>query len=170
VEIDWIPPEYTHGSGRLGLCRGPGCAAPSAEADLDALAEEGVAQLVCLQQDHELARFEPPETLSDRRREVERRGIAFLHEPIEDFGTPSVAQAQRLVRQIITALDQGKSVVVHCWAGLGRSGTIAACVLVARGLSAAGAVQMVRWARPGAIQTHLQEAFVVGFANLYQRE
>jgi protein-tyrosine phosphatase len=71
------------------------------------LVEAGVAQLVCLQEDHELTRFEPPETLAARRREVERRGIAFLHEPIEDFGAPSVGQAQRLVQQITAALDQG---------------------------------------------------------------
>jgi protein-tyrosine phosphatase len=56
-------------------------------------------------------------------------------------------------------------VVVHCWGGLGRSGTIAAACLVARGAGAEEAIAAVRAARPGAVQTAAQELFVADFVE-----
>jgi len=56
--------------------------------------------------------------------------------------------------------------VVTCMGGLGRSGTIAACFLVAAGMSADAAIAAVRAARgPRALETLAQEDFVVTFAS-----
>ena len=56
--------------------------------------------------------------------------------------------------------------VVTCMSGLGRSGTLAACCLVAAGLSPAAAIAAVRAARgPRALETIAQENFVVTFAS-----
>ena len=50
--------------------------------------------------------------------------------------------------------------VVHCHAGLGRTGTIVGCVLVAAGMEPTRAVRRVREVRPGAIPGAGQERFV----------
>ena len=54
--------------------------------------------------------------------------------------------------------------------GLGRSGTIAACVLAARGVEPGRAIELVRAARPGAIENAAQEAFVGQFREAWRSE
>lgn len=69
-----------------------------------------------------------------------------------------------LVAWLDGALGAGAKAVVHCVGGLGRSGMAAACLLKARGLSAAGAVAEVRRARGArAVESRVQEDFVRGF-------
>ena len=67
--------------------------------------------------------------------------------PIRDQSIPTIAEAEALVRWILAGVDAKENVVVHCMGGLGRSGTIASCVMVARGASAADAIATVRKAR-----------------------
>lgn len=52
--------------------------------------------------------------------------------------------------------------VVHCRGGLGRAGTVGARLLVELGVTPAEAIQRVRQARPGAIETRQQERYVLG--------
>ena len=60
--------------------------------------------------------------------------------------------------------------VVTCMGGLGRSGTIVACCLVAAGMSPEAVIAAVRTARgPRALETTAQEDFVVTFAPAMQR-
>lgn len=61
-------------------------------------------------------------------------GVAFASFPIPDRGIPaSTADAVALARRLANAIENGGTVGVHCRAGIGRSGMIAACVLVALG-------------------------------------
>ncbi len=56
----------------------------------------------------------------------------------------------QLLAAINTELEQGRAVYVHCWGGIGRTGTVAACWLVEQGLSADDAlvrVQLLRWGK-----------------------
>ncbi|MFX7763978.1 protein-tyrosine phosphatase family protein, partial [Acinetobacter baumannii] len=76
-------------------------------------------------------------------------------------GTPGDAPAWRVLADgLRAALDRGERLVIHCRAGLGRSGMIAARLLVARGLPVETAIAAVRRARPGAIETSGQEAWI----------
>jgi ADP-ribosyl-[dinitrogen reductase] hydrolase len=59
------------------------------------------------------------------------------------------------------ALERGEHVVLHCLAGLGRTGTIAARLLVEFGMEPEAAILRVRDARPGSIQTRKQEKYVL---------
>jgi len=61
------------------------------------------------------------------------------------------------LRQRVTA---GGRVLVHCRGGLGRAGTVAACLLVEFGVRPEEAIQRVRIARPNAIETSAQERHV----------
>jgi len=59
-------------------------------------------------------------------------------------------------------LRAGFNVLVHCKGGLGRAGTIAARLMIELGTSPKNAVAAVRNARPGAIKTSAQLAYVMG--------
>lgn len=69
-----------------------------------------------------------------------------------------------------TTMVECRKVAVHCHAGLGRTGLASACFLVASGqaCSAARAVEMVRAARPGSLQTQTQVMFVSIFEQYLQ--
>jgi protein-tyrosine phosphatase len=69
----------------------------------------------------------------------------WLHLPMRNFGLPEDPAAFRVgVRQIVDALRAGDTVMLHCAAGLGRTGSTAACILKALGLSVPEALQRVR--------------------------
>lgn len=86
--------------------------------------------------------------------------------PFPDTGVPSLELATTAVQAVLDAATRGQNVVIHCKGGLGRTGLIAACALVATGISAAEAMVAVRNARQGAIENSRQEAFVREFASL----
>lgn len=99
--------------------------------------------------------------IGDVRGEARRAGLAWIPFPIPDLLAPRDRGATRdLVERLLGPLERGDGVVVHCWGGLGRAGTIAACVLVATGVAPDRAIDVVRAARPGAVQTPEQDVFV----------
>ena len=97
-------------------------------------------------------------------------GIEILRFAIKDMDVPQEAESERFqafVRDVVQRLEQGQNVVVHCRGGLGRTGTLAACVLVALDRHTAGeAIGAVREARKGTVQTREQEDFVRLFEGM----
>lgn len=160
----------TGNGGRIGLTACPGAVAwPHArsagalDVDLAAIAAWGAAALVTLVEGFELTLL-GVDNLGERAR---AQGLAWWHLPVTDGATPS-AGFERAWREAGPALHAhltaGERVVVHCNAGLGRAGTVAARLLIERGMAAEEAIAAVRRARPGAIQTHEQEAWLRAFA------
>jgi protein-tyrosine phosphatase len=74
-------------------------------------------------------------------------GLAFRSFPIVDRSVPSQIEAMRLMQQLDAELARGKNLVVHCRQGIGRSGLIAAGLLVARGVSPEDAIERASAAR-----------------------
>lgn len=73
--------------------------------------------------------------------------------PIQDRGTPSVEEMTRILDAVDAALGAGKTVYVHCYAGIGRTGTVIGCFLVRHGLTGQEALDEIARLRqdtPGA--------------------
>ncbi|WP_390891002.1 phosphatase domain-containing protein [Roseomonas mucosa] len=147
--MPWPPP------GALAVTHCPGCHGDLA-ADLAALRRWGANWLLSLCKPGEF----PDATALEAR--LARAHIGWVRFPIPDCGIPSPGQGWRaLADQTLERLDARERVAIHCWGGRGRSGTLAAALLLGRGLSAPEAVAQVRRARPGAIETAEQEAWVL---------
>lgn len=147
----------TLGAGRLGLapCPGGRDRAADLEADLDAIRDWGARAVLSLVGDDEIAALGVA-GLGDG---LARRGIAWHRLPLRDFGTPDDAAMdlwRRLGPCLHGVLDAGGRVLVHCRGGLGRSGTVAALMLIERGAEPAEAIAAVRAVRPGAVETEGQ--------------
>ena len=92
-------------------------------------------------------------------------GLRFLSFPIADFGTPGAGFAD-LVARIVAALGAGEGVAIHCRAGIGRSGTVAACALAACGLSPQAAIDALTRARGVDVpETIEQRKFIFDFCS-----
>ena len=61
-------------------------------------------------------------------------GQEHLRFPIRDVSVPrSKAEMKAILDAVDTRLASGKSVYVHCWGGVGRTGTVAGCWLARHG-------------------------------------
>jgi len=128
--------------------------------DLDAAVAWGASAVISLIEDHEFDLLKVPGLGSA----VEARGMRWFHLPIRDIKRPDsrfLDQWQVDGPQIHQILNDGGSVVLHCRGGLGRTGTVAAQILVETGIDPTDAIVKVRQARPGAIETTDQKDYVL---------
>lgn len=92
------------------------------------------------------------------------RGIRLAHLPIEDYAAPSPGFADAwaaLAPEIAAALAPGAALGLACHYGAGRSGMIAAGVLIDRGASVEGAVESLRAEFPDSIESAPQLDWLV---------
>jgi len=145
--------------GRLWLASMPGRWEPWPEfVDEAGRAELGL--IVCLTEAEEIEAASPRYRAAIDAGELPGR---WLHAPVRNFGVPDdAADFRAAVESVAQALAQGESVLLHCAAGQGRTGTTAACVLKRLGLPAAEALRRVRDAGSnpqGALQSGLVDWF-----------
>jgi protein-tyrosine phosphatase len=150
-----LPPEV---SGTLWLSSMPGRFSPWQAFDLEAR-RAGLALVVCLTPRHEVAELSPAYHAALVQGTLPFR---WQNLPIPNFGLPDDPPAfRREVARIADALRGGDAVMLHCAAGLGRTGTVAACVLKALGLEQAQALERVREA--GSNPQNAQQSGLVGW-------
>jgi len=154
--------------GAIGMTLCPGKKAVSSvsgewdrdlDADLAAIVHWGATVLLSLIEPHEF------ETLGvARMKQGLPAGIAHFVLPIVDGAVPSGTWERAWADagpQIRERLALGERIVIHCRGGLGRTGMVAARLLVEFGEVPAIAMRRVRAARPGAIENRRQEEYVL---------
>lgn len=106
-------------------------ARPSLEADAVAsiinIARLGIQQVVSL--------LEPDESrnlgLNAEREQVKAHGMGFISFPIPDMGLPSSVEDYALLsKRLFNQVNAGANTLIHCHAGIGRSGLLVAGILL----------------------------------------
>lgn len=139
-DLFWIPGPWR---GRLAVVTRPR-GGDWLEDEAGGWKRAGLDLVVSLLESHEAADLE----LDGENAAAASKGIRLISFPIPDRGIPaSLPDAVALLREIAKAVDEGNSVAIHCRQGVGRSGMIAAGVLVASGTDPVKAVKAVSAAR-----------------------
>lgn len=149
--------------GRIGLHRCPG-ANGHLRGDLNWLAATPAQLMLTLITAEELHGM----GLSDFFDQAFSAGLDCHHLPINDMHTPSAKFQTKwalFASQARNRLANDEVVLMHCRAGIGRAGTMAATLLVATGVVPADAIRRVRQARPGALETPEQENWVLSLGG-----
>lgn len=76
------------------------------------------------------------------------RGFEVKHIPINDFRAPRLSDFEGFVKFVHTKIEDGKRMVVHCRAGMGRTNLMLASYLVYLGMKPDDALNMVKEKRP----------------------
>ena len=83
--------------------------------------------------------------------EASRLGRTVEHRrmSIPDMGVPTAEEMGRILAAIDGALEAGDVAYVHCYGGIGRTGTVVGCYLVAHGMSGKEAMKEIARLRRG---------------------
>ena len=110
---------------------------------IDALIEAGFNTFIDL--------TKPNETVAYLRillDEAKLYGVEVKHQrfAIGDFGLPAPKLMSSILDTIDAELKAGRKIYLHCWGGIGRTGTTVGCYLVRRGKTGTEALrQLAEW-------------------------
>ena len=129
-----------------------GSAIPTSKDEVKWLQEEGVKSIVTIRE------VPLDEDWVDE--------MKYLHVLSDDMGVPSFDDLKNSVDYVHERIQNNEAVMVHCLAGLGRTGTILACYMIKyQKMSAEDAIQHIREKRHGSIQSFVQEEMIFQYAK-----
>lgn len=134
-ESYWVEP------GRLLAGEYPGqYTSESTRQRIDALLEAGINTFIDLTRPNETVPYYRILLEESKIHDVDVERHNF---PIGDFGLPTPETMMSILDEIDTALRKGRKIYLHCWGGIGRTGTTVGCYLVRRGMSGEDALQQL---------------------------
>ncbi len=154
--------------GRIGLVACPGVRIGAArskkvakyvKADIQGIVDWGAKGVISLVEEHELSIA----GVKDLPERLESVGIWWRHMPIMDMYIPEEDFEQEWVREgarVKNLLSHGDDIVIHCYAGLGRTGLVAARILVDFGIKPQDAITSIRASNKRRIQTKEQAEYI----------
>lgn len=106
---------------------------------IEAMSNAGITRVIVLLDDRQMAYYE-----NNLLTQYKSKFIKVDWIPIADFGLPTLQDLRLILKALAAAQDAGDKVVVHCSAGMGRTGLSLAAWLVCRhGIPAAQAVKSI---------------------------
>ena len=133
-----------------------GSAIPTSKDEIKWVQEQGVKSIVTIRE----------EPLADEW----IKDVNYLHVMSNDMGVPEFNDLTHAVDFIHRRITNNEPVLVHCLAGMGRTGVVLACYLVKyQNMSADEATQKIREERPGSIQSYPQEEIIFRFEKSLRR-
>jgi protein-tyrosine phosphatase len=133
------------------------------EDEIISLRGMGVDVLVSLLTDEEIIEL----SLADEALHCANNHIEFLRFPIPDHSVPPLNEKTAgVIHELWERLAAGKSIAIHCRAGLGRSSMIAACIMVLAGIDPNSVFDVIGAARGFTVpDTQEQRDLVAKFAG-----
>lgn len=132
--------------------------------DIESVKAWGAAAVISL-----LEGFEYDELEVRNLPAVYQEHFQWFNLPIPDKCAPDDAWLSHwltLRPELKTLLASSGKILIHCKGGFGRTGTVAALILMDHGYTAANAINMCRQAREFAVETEVQEKFVMAYERL----
>ena len=110
---------------------------------MDKFLEAGLDTFLDLTNPNELP---PYESILNEQARLYEKNVRHLRFSITDFGLPSRNGMTATLDALDAAIHEGRNIYLHCWAGVGRTGTVVGCYLVRHGMSGAQALaQLAEW-------------------------
>ena len=123
------------------------------EVRLKTLSAEGIGAIVTLSE------------IALNRELLDQLGFRYLHLPVQDMAAPTIEDVVEFIAFTHQVRQRNVGILVHCLAGMGRTGTMLACYLLHEGRSCDQAIDEVRRRRPGSIETLAQETLVRQYSD-----
>ena len=140
-----IPNSYWLVEGQLLAGGYPGSSYPAtARTKLAALLDAGVRSFIDLTEPHELMPYD--ELLAEIASEMDA-DVSYQRLSIRDMDIPTREAMTTILAAIRSELASGRGVYVHCWGGIGRTGTVIGCWLVEQGHACDDALERIRTLR-----------------------
>ncbi|XP_050295432.1 dual specificity protein phosphatase 23-like isoform X2 [Anthonomus grandis grandis] len=140
--FSWIIPTYLAAT-----------SCPSTLEELKFIKEQGISHLVTLSPE-----YHPPTK--------NYPGIKWTYIPINEFEAPSLEDIKKFIHISDEYRSKKEAIAIHCRAGRGRTGTMAACYLVHfYNLAPETSISKIRLMRPGSVETYSQEKAVATYRD-----
>ncbi|WP_330961809.1 phosphatase domain-containing putative toxin [Photobacterium sp. 53610] len=158
----WTLPINDRSSLVLTPC--PGTKGVSLSDSLAQLKAQGVQAVVTAINAQEMAEKD----VAELGQLVVEAGMLWAHTPIEDDAAPGAdfaTQWQAVSPHLHTMIEQGGDIALHCMGGSGRTGLLAAHLLLELGWPLSRIIEAVQELRPGAFTKAVQVDYILQVAS-----